>query len=132
MPTFTTHHRLAIATVLAIATLGVSAPAQARSNVSIEIGIQLPGRAVVYPAPVYLPQQPVYMQTRPIYVQPLPMYTQRQPVYVQPGPIFIRPQPVIAYPPAVGYYYQPAPRWHHGHKKQPRWHGSHEHRGHRD
>lgn len=123
MLNYTTPRHFAIAAVLAITTLGIAVPAQARSDVSVSIGIQVPGSAVVYPAPVYAPHRPVYMQNQPIYVQPRPVYVQPQPVYVQPAPIFIRPLPVVAYPPAVGYYYQPAPQWRHGHWKKSLKHG---------
>ncbi len=118
MLSFTNPSRLAIATVLAVATLGASTVAHARSDVSISIGIQVPARSAFYPGRVYVPQQPVYIQPQPVYVQP-------RPVYVQPAPVFIRPRPVVAYPPAIGYYYRPAPHWQHGHWKKQQRHGSH-------
>lgn len=126
MPFFNAPYRLAVAAVFAAATtLGVSSTAQARNNVSISIGIHVPADAVVYPAPVYVPQRPVYVQPRPVYMQP-------QPVYVQPAPVFMRPRPVVVYPPAAGYYYRPAPQWHHGHWKKPKRRGHHDHGRDRD
>jgi hypothetical protein len=55
------------------ATVMLAAPAMARVNVDVNVG--LPG--VFYPAPVYVQPQPVYVQPRPVYVQPAPVYYER-------------------------------------------------------
>ncbi len=66
---------LKAAAVLAIgATMMLgAAPAMARVNVDLNIGVPGP----YYPAPVY--------------VEPAPVYVQPQPVYVQPGPVYVQP-----------------------------------------
>src|SRR5258707_1005723 len=67
----------------------VAAPAMARVNVDINVG--LPG--------IYVEPEPVYVQPRPVYVQPEPVYAYPpQPVYVQPRPIYVQPRPVYVYP----------------------------------
>lgn len=123
----------AIAAVLGACALG-AVSAQARTDVSISIGVGLPGAAVVYPAPVHLPPRPVFLPAPPallapppvflpappVYVQPVPpylppasIYLPAPPVVLQPAPIFFRPQPVFTYPPAIGYMHRPPPRDHH-------------------
>jgi hypothetical protein len=81
---------------LAMAAIGFSGAAQARSDVQFSVGVAMPGVQVgvsnaypvysqpVYTQPVYVQQQPVYMQPRPVYVQPQPVYMQAQPVYYAP------------------------------------------------
>ncbi|WP_019142472.1 hypothetical protein [Noviherbaspirillum massiliense] len=63
-----------------------AAPAMARVNVDLNIGV--PG-VYVQPAPVYVEPRPVYVEPRPVYVQPAPVYVQPRPVYVQPEPVVI-------------------------------------------
>lgn len=54
------------AAVLAGAALLLSAaPAMARVNVDVHVGV---------PAPVYVSPHPVYVHPRPVYVQPRPVY----------------------------------------------------------
>lgn len=72
------------------ALLLVAAPAMARVNVDINVG--LPG-VYVEPAPVYVQPEPVYMQPEPVYVQPPPVYVQPRPIYVQPRPVYAYPYP---------------------------------------
>lgn len=66
----------------------VAAPAMARVNVDINVG--LPG--------IYVEPEPVYVQPEPVYVQPEPVYAYPPPVYVQPRPIYVQPRPVYVYP----------------------------------
>lgn len=73
----------AAAGLFAGVTLMVAAPAMARTNVDLHIGIGVPG-VYAYPAPA-----PVY---------PAPVYIQPQPVYVQPYPAYVYPRPAYAYP----------------------------------
>jgi hypothetical protein len=49
-----------------------AAPAMARVDVDVNLGV---------PAPVYMTPQPVYVQPRPVYVAPRPVYVAPQPVY---------------------------------------------------
>ena len=58
-----------------------AAPAMARVNVDVSIGV--PG---AYPAPVYVQPAPVYVQPRPVYVHPRPTYIQPSYVYANPSP----------------------------------------------
>ena len=76
---------------LALAAMAFSGGAQARSDVSLSIGLGFPAQIGVTNAyPVYQPvyQQPVYVQPAPVYYQPRPVYYQPQPVYVQPAPVY--------------------------------------------
>jgi hypothetical protein len=73
----------------------VAAPAMARVNVDINVG--LPG-IYMEPEPVYVQPRPVYVQPEPVYVQPEPVYAYPPPVYVQPRPIYVQPRPVYVYP----------------------------------
>ena len=102
-----------LAAAVACAGLAAASGAQARSDVFLSIGVQVPF-GYVEPAPVYVQPQPVYVEPRPVYVQPHTVYVQPQPVYVQPHPVYVQPQPV--------YY---GSHRHHGH------YGHHGHRGHR-
>jgi len=52
-----------------------AAPAMARSDVSLNIGV--PG-FYVQPAPVYVQERPVYVQSRPVYQQHRPYYGERE------------------------------------------------------
>ncbi len=58
----------------------VAAPAAARVNVDVVIGV--PSGYEQHPVPAYGYPQPVYVGPRPVYVTP-------HPVYVQPHPVFI-------------------------------------------
>jgi hypothetical protein len=51
------------------ALLFVAAPAMARVDVGVNIGV---------PGPVYVQPQPVYVQPRPVYVQPRPYYVEER------------------------------------------------------
>jgi PXPV repeat (3 copies) len=98
------------AAALAVAAMGFSGGAQARSDVQFSVGVVLPGAqiGVTNAYPVYNP--PVYVQPAPVYYQPRPIYYQPRPVYVQPAPIYVQPAPV--------YYGRPH-GWHkrHGHHR---------------
>lgn len=72
--------RVLAAAAVVLGGLAAATTAQARSDVSFSIGLNLPG----------------------VYVQPAPVYTQPAPVYVQPAPVYVRPAPV--------YYGGPAHR----------------------
>jgi hypothetical protein len=61
-----------IAAALAIGGLAAGTAAQARTDVSLSIGIPLGG--YVQPAPVYVQPRPVYVQPAPVYVAPAPVY----------------------------------------------------------
>jgi len=51
---------------LTLGALAATTSAQARSDVQVSIGVQVPG--------VYLHAAPVYVQPRPVYLQPRPVY----------------------------------------------------------
>jgi len=72
----------AILTLLAGAALLTAAPAMARVDVDINVGV--PG-AYVAPAPYGPPPRylgpPAYVQPGAVYVQPAPVYVQPRPVY---------------------------------------------------
>lgn len=110
--------RFVATAAVAVAALGATSVAHARSDVTWSIGISSPG-VYVQPAPVYVPQ-PVYVQPRPVYVQP-------RPVYMQPAPVYYPPQVVYTQPPAYGYYYN-GPAWRRAEWERP--HGwRHNHHG---
>lgn len=71
-----------LAAAVAFAGLAAASTAQARSDVFLSIGVQVPF-GYVQPAPVYVEPAPVYVQPRPVYVQPAPVYVQPQPVYYE-------------------------------------------------
>lgn len=100
---------LALAGVLAVATLGTAAHAYT----SVGIGINLGGYAA--PAPVYVAPQPAYVAP-PAYAYAAP----GEPVYVAPQPVYVAPPaPVYVAPPAVSFYYGPGyyhRGWHHGYR----------------
>ena len=75
-------------TLLAGIGLLAAAPAMARVDVDINVGV--PG-AYVAPAPYGPP--PRYLGP-PAYVQPGPAYVQPGPVYVQPAPVYVQPRPI--------------------------------------
>lgn len=112
---------MAVATV-ALAGLGGSGAAQARSDVSWSIGVGVPGVVVTgsngyggyAPPAYYAPPPPVY------YAPPPPVY------YAPARPIYYAP-PVVVRPPAYGYY-GGGYRHHHRHRHHSH-HGNHGHRG---
>lgn len=59
------------------ALLFAAAPAMARVDVGVNIGVPIYGA----PAPVYVQPQPVYVQPPPVYVQPRPVYVHPRPYY---------------------------------------------------
>lgn len=103
MKTFMTKRDLSrsvlMASTFAVMTFGIASAAHARDNVSLSIGINVPG--VVYPSYAY-----------PVYTQP-PVYVQPRPVYVQPAPVY------YSGPPA---YYVAPHGWKHGHYKKHKKH----------
>lgn len=119
------------AAVFGLAALGTTSAVQARGDVSVSIGIHVPG-VRVHPAPVHVYPQPVYVHPQPYHVRPQPVYVHPQPVYVQPRPVFVpaqpvylQPRPVIVYQPVYGHHYRKGPRWQHdewerGHRHGPR------------
>ena len=62
-----------LAAAVALAGLLAASAAQARSDVFVSIGVQVPF-GYVQPAPVYVQPAPVYVQPHPVYVQPQPVY----------------------------------------------------------
>ena len=78
------YHAIAAGLLLGATLMLGAAPAMARVDVDLNIGI--PG--------VYVQPAPVYVQPRPVYVEPAPVYVQPQPVYVQPRPVYVQPRPV--------------------------------------
>lgn len=57
-----------ISMALAVAALGAASMAQARTDVSVSIGINAPVARVAYPQPVYVQPQPVRVAPRPVVV----------------------------------------------------------------
>ncbi|WP_156909482.1 hypothetical protein [Ottowia thiooxydans] len=114
--------------LLGAAALGLSATAQARSDVYWSVGIGGPGVSVGVGsgAPHYRPQ--------PVYAPP-PVYVAPQPVYVAP-PVYYHPPPRVVYQPAPVYYVPAGPRgryredWRHGHKHHGHGHRHGHHHGH--
>ena len=120
------------AALLGLCAMGFAGAAQARDNVSISVGIGVPGVVVgasnaypMYTQPVYTQpaySQPVYAQaiyTQPVFVQPRPVYLQPAPVYVQQTPVYYQNAPVYYGRPRGhghrgGGYYVQAPRPGHG------------------
>ncbi|MEO8599089.1 MAG: hypothetical protein ABI656_04590 [bacterium] len=67
-----------------------TAPALARSDVSVGINVGIPG---FYAPPVYVVPQPVYIEPQPVYVEPRVIYSQPRPLYIEQGPVYYqRPQ----------------------------------------
>lgn len=109
--------------LLAGVTLLTAAPAMARVDIDINVGV--PGAYVTtapYGAPPRYLGPPAYVRPGPVYVQPGPAYVQPGAVYVQPGPIYVQPGPAYVQPGPV--YVQPRPiyrehwrerDWRHGH-----------------
>ena len=108
------------AATLAIAALGATSAAQARSDVYFSVALQ--------GAPVYVEPAPVYVQPQPVYVQPRPIYVQPRPVYVQP-PEFAAPAQVYGArpcPPAYATSFEDERAW-----RRAEWHRRHwKHRHH--
>ena len=99
-----------VLTLLTGVALLASAPAMARVDVDIQVGV--PG-GYIAPAPYGPPPRylapPAYVQPGPVYAQPGPVYVQPGPVYVQPGPVYVQPRPVYR------------EDWRHGHGGGRRW-----------
>lgn len=126
---------------VAVAAMGFSGGAHARSDVSFSIGIGTPGLVIgasnaypVYSAPVYSQPaygyypQPVYGQPQPVYVQPRPFYNPH-PIYVQ-APVYVAPPPVYY---GGGYYRHPGHgQGYRGRDGHHRGHGKHRGHGHDD
>lgn len=91
---------LAAAGTLTCATLMLAAPAMARVNVDLHVGVGLPG-VYVYPAPVYAHPQPMYVQPYPVYVHPAPVYAP------PPHAHWHRPSGHFRQGPAYGHGYHP-------------------------
>ena len=113
--------------LLALCAMGFAGAALARDNVSISVGIGVPGVVLgasnaypMYTQPVY--SQPVYAQpiyTQPVFVRPRPVYLQPAPVYVQQAPVYYQNAPVYYDRPRGhghrgGSYYVQVPRPGHG------------------
>ena len=113
--------------LLALCAMGFAGAALARDNVSISVGIGVPGVVLgasnaypMYTQPVY--SQPVYAQpiyTQPVFVRPRPVYLQPAPVYVQQAPVYYQNAPVYYDRPRGhghrgGGYYVQVPRPGHG------------------
>jgi hypothetical protein len=98
---------------LALVAMGFAGAAHARDNLSISVGIGVPG-VLIGATNAY----PVYSQPRPVYVQP-------RPVYVQPAPVYYQPAPVYYAAPAPVYYQRPQ-GWKHGHYKKHHKHDRHD------
>ena len=95
----------ATSAALALAAMSFAGTSHARDNVTISVGIGVPG-VVIGASNAY----PVYSQPRPVYVQPRPVYVQPAPIYYQPAPVYYAaPQPV--------YLGRPH-GWKHGHYKK--------------
>jgi len=82
------HIPLIAAAMLAGIAMLSSAPAMARVDVDVNVGI--PGTYLNPP----LPSPPRYVPPGPVYVQPGPVYVQPGPVYVPPGPVYVQPRPM--------------------------------------
>lgn len=84
-----------ISTLLAGVALLAAAPAIARVDIDINVG--MPG-GYYTPAPYGPPPRyfgpPAYVQPGPVYVQPGAVYVQPGSVYAQPGPVFVQPRPI--------------------------------------
>ncbi len=117
--------KFAVAAALAVAAWGATSTAQARTDVVVSIGIQVPG-VHMQTVPVHVPPRHVHVRPRPVFVQPAPVYVQPRPVYVQPRPIYVQPRPVYIRPPAHGHHHG---KLRHG-WRQAQWERAHLH-GHR-
>lgn len=108
-----------VSAALALATTAFAGEVQARENVSISLGIAVPGVSVGINNGFNQP----YYGPRAVYVQPAP-------VYVQPQPIYYAPQPYYR---GQSYFY-PGKRHPNKFRGHGRGHGRHhgEHRGFED
>jgi hypothetical protein len=125
MKSFFSAHLVA-AGALAVAALGATSVAHARSDVYFSIG--------VHGAPVYVEPAPVYVQPRPVYVQPQPVYVQPQPVYVQSRTVYLQPgvysaQEVYGRPaaPPYAYSYEEERAWRRAEWQRRHWRHHHHH-----
>ena len=119
-----------VATTLALVALGFCGAANARDNISLLVGVGLPGAQVgnMNAYPVYNQPQPVYSQSQPVYVQPAPVYAPRPVYYGQSAyygqPVYVAPQPIYYARPhhrRHGGYYAQAPGYGYGHGHRPRY-----------
>ena len=65
-----------VAAAIALGAVVAASAAHARSDVFVSIGLNVPVRHHVEPAPVYVQPQPVYVQPQPVY-RGQPRYAQR-------------------------------------------------------
>ena len=112
---------------LALAAMGFANTTHARNNVTLSVGIGVPGVAIgaTNAYPVYTQPQVVYSQPQIVYSQPRPVYMQLRPVWVQPDPVYYQPAPVYLQPAPV-YYPQAA---YYGHRHGHHWEGPREGHG---
>ena len=101
------------AAALAVAAVGATSAAPARSDLYFSIGVQ--------GAPVYVEPAPVYVQPRSVYVQP-PVYVQPRPVYEQP-PVYIAPtqEYVRRGLPEYNYAYEDERAWRRAEWRRHQW-----------
>lgn len=111
--------KFAAAAALAVAALGATSTAHARSDVYFSVGVQ--------GVPVYMEPAPVYAQPQPVYVQPRPVYVQPRPVYVQP-PLYAAPAEVYGarpYSPRYDAAYEEERAWRHAEWRRRHWRHHH-------
>lgn len=105
----------AMLSLLAGAALMVAAPAIARVDVDIHVGV--PGAYVAPspygPPPRYIAPPPRYIAPPPVYGAPSYGYVQPGAVYVQPGPVYVQPRPL--------YRDEWRERHWHDQRRGPRW-----------
>jgi hypothetical protein len=105
----------AMLSLLAGAALLIAAPAMARVDVDINVGV--PGAYVAPspygPPPRYIAPPPRYIAPPPVYGAPSYGYVQPGTVYVQPGPVYVQPRPL--------YRDEWRERHWHDHRYGPRW-----------
>lgn len=75
--------------IAAVTLMLTAAPAMARVNIDLNIGV--PG-GYAQPGPVHVHPSPVYVQPPPVYVHPRPGYVEPRPVYVHPRPGYMEQQ----------------------------------------
>lgn len=112
----------AVPSLLAGAALLAAAPAMARVDVDIHVGVL---GAYVAPSPYgppprYIAPPPRYIAPPPVYGAPSYGYGQPGTVYVQPGPVYVQPGPVYVQPRPL-YRDEWRERHWHDHRQGPRW-----------
>ena len=123
MPSLRCTRKLATTAALAFVAFGFASNAQARTEVFLSIGIQMPG-TYIYATPIHRPP-PVY-----IYVQPQPVYVQPAWGYHYPPPVFVQPRPVFMQPPMHSPFYGGGPGWQRAQWERVQPHGHHWHHWH--